>query len=392
MQSMRELSWQLRLAIVLSAIWLVVAATISIGDPNGTVAFLMLGALPIGFFWGGAWIWSGYRKQHVTAITLVPISSERIEEASIFSATFCRMVSIALTVSGLGIFYYAFTKTSVDPASKIGYLIGFYFWVPILVYVIWKDFFKKKKGVGILLLSASFLLISVYQSNSMLREAEEERQFLADAQNLMLKLMNGELVEREKLEDAGQYSPILFVLYDFLSGVFNDLKTLNTRFEKSGVAAMLSPQALGSPQQIEQSMKTLYELMAVVNHTEKKIAARYDEFPRQIDEANITTRIKAEFRTGAEAGIKIGRKSVAEFFVIERSLLETAVEMLGFMKEIQGQFKEKDGRLLFERQADLNKYNHYLHLIQALALKESEWRNRQLSTSAKEIELIGGQK
>lgn len=383
---MVELDWQRRLAIVLSVVWLVLAGAISSNERNSLMTFLILGALPMGFCWGFAWVWAGFRKHRATAVATAPVVDEPRPESSVASATLFRTLAIVLLVGGVGVFYYAFTRTSVEPAGKIGYLLGFYFWVPVLVYFVWKGTFKRRRGLGALLFSLAFLGIAFYQAHGMFREEEEAKQLLSKVQHMMLKLMNGELIERADLFNAGQYSSMLLVTHDFLSGAFSDFQTLNTAIENSGLETILSPQTLDDPPQLNAALITLQDLSPLVDRTAHQIAARYDEFPHQIDAADIPDSVKAEFRTGAEGGIKRGKELFTEFFNIQKNFLKTAVEMLQFMQTRQGRFKEQGGVLIFDSQADLETYNQYLQLIQAWALQESEWRNKQLSTSAKHVE------
>lgn len=218
---MTELSWQRRLAIVLSAIWLALAGAISADEHNALMVFLMLGVLPVAFCWGVAWVWSGFRKQR-TPTAAPPLDQQAAE--SVARATLFRWLAAIFLAGGIGVFYYAFANTGVEPAGQIGYLVGFYFWVPILAYVLWSGTFKKKKGVGALIFSVAFLGIAIYQAHGMLREEEETKQLLSKAQTMMLKLMNGELVERAELSNVGQYSSVLLVTHDFLSQAFGDFK------------------------------------------------------------------------------------------------------------------------------------------------------------------------
>jgi hypothetical protein len=62
---MPHLSWKTRLAVVLSAIWFLIALAIA-GTEKNTLAIIgVLGVLPLAFVWGIAWVWLGYRKQRI---------------------------------------------------------------------------------------------------------------------------------------------------------------------------------------------------------------------------------------------------------------------------------------------------------------------------------------
>lgn len=89
---------------------------------------------------------------------------------------------------------------------------------------------------------------------------------------------------------------------------------------------------------------------------------------------------------GAERGIKRGKAALSAYFKIQRVFIATAIQLLEFVKQRQGRFNRQGDQILFVSQAEANKYNEYLQRIQALALQESEWRNAQLSTSAKQLE------
>lgn len=380
---MGHLSWQKRLAILLSIVWLALIAAISRSESDSLTVLLILGVLPIALSWGIAWVWLGFRKSRSTVSAA---SVETIPDEPVSGATLYLWVAAILLTTGVGVFYYAFSNTDVEPVGKIAYLVGFYFWAPILVYVLWKSTFKKRKGAGLLLFAIAFLGIAIYQSQAMLREAEDTKRLLSKAQSMMLKLMNGELVDKSEISGVGQYSTVLLVTHDFLSQAMGEFQALNTKIEASGLETMLSPATLANPRAIAEAIAKLESLGSLIDQTESRIISRYDEFPRTIDSADIPYNVKAEFKTGAENGIKRGKAALSEFFKIQRVFTATTIEMLDFMRQRQGRFTRQGDQIRFENQEDANKYNEYLQLIQALALQEAEWRNAQLSSSAKQLE------
>ncbi len=58
-----EASWQRRLAIVLSFLWLAAIAAVGADERHGFALFLVLGLLPLAVIWGIWWVWSAYRRQ-----------------------------------------------------------------------------------------------------------------------------------------------------------------------------------------------------------------------------------------------------------------------------------------------------------------------------------------
>lgn len=61
---MTKIGWKMRLGIVLSFIWIALAAVISLDaqrSGDGIGAFIFLGVLPLAIAWGIAWIWIGFR-------------------------------------------------------------------------------------------------------------------------------------------------------------------------------------------------------------------------------------------------------------------------------------------------------------------------------------------
>src|SRR5687768_13459934 len=81
---MGEISWQKRLAIVLSAIWLALIGAFSRSESDSLTSFLILGVLPIAFCWGIAWVWSGFRRQRPTAPPAVTELRLRLSKNAVF--------------------------------------------------------------------------------------------------------------------------------------------------------------------------------------------------------------------------------------------------------------------------------------------------------------------
>ena len=61
---MRETKWPLRLAVVISVVWAVVAYALSYGDSSFSgAAFAVLGLIPLCVFWGIGWVLAGVFRQ-----------------------------------------------------------------------------------------------------------------------------------------------------------------------------------------------------------------------------------------------------------------------------------------------------------------------------------------
>ena len=380
---MTEIGWKKRLALVLSVLWLVLALVVSRGERDSFGTFLILGALPLAVLWGIACVWSCFRKNRPAVQTngIPPAQLDMpVPRAKLFTS-----LGLVLAAVAIGLLYYALSESQTFGAAKIGYMIGFYFWVPIAVYFIWKYQLGARKGRGVLLIGLAFLAVSGYESYAMLRETAEAKRLLAGAQGMMLKLMSGERVERSEVTGYGQFTPALLLMQDFVASVQTDFLALNQSIERSELETLLTPRVLRDPAAMSQAKRRLVSLRQQIDDTERRILAAYARFPSSIDHSDLPYRFKAEFRSGAERGVASGRASMATFFRIQRQFIDEALSLLTFLQQRKGSYAFRGDQILFAVQDDLNRYNGHIQKIQQLALQEAEWRNSQVATTAKQL-------
>lgn len=387
---MGDISWKTRLAIVLSVSWLAIAGAISASEPRAFLTFLVIGVLPIGIVWGIAWVVAGFRSQSRARLSDANETEEEKQEDS--RSTLFRFAALLLTIGSLSFLYNAINEAGIEPASKIGYLLGYYIWVPVLVFFAWKWLFKKRKGLYALLLAIAVLAISIHQAGAIRSEQAEAKLLQEKAVAMMLRLINGELIDRSELNEAGKYREVLLVTHEFVSGVFYDIDAFNRKIEASNPQTLLSPSTLTNPANLDAALVSVRSLVAALEQTQNRVIARYDSFPTEIQASQIPIEVKRSFQRGTDAGIIKGKDSINEYFSIQRQFLTAATEMLEFMKSRQGHFEKHGEQILFESHYDLNAYNQKLQKLNELALQEAEWRNMQISGGAREIERLQGLK
>lgn len=383
---MYQIGWKTRLAIVLSVVWLGLVAVVSRNESDSIGAILILGIVPLAISWGIVWVWVGFRKtrRKKLAPNLSPATTASVD-APVPRATLFLWLGATLTTIAVGVFWYAISTTGADAPAKIGYLLGFYFWVSIVVYFIWKRTFQKKEGMGVFLFSVAFLAVAGYESYSMFREWSDARRFLGETQTMMLKLLSGEQIERAQISGFGQYTPALLVTYDFVSTVQKDFESLNRAIEASELEQLLTPKTLRSQSAMARSQERLLSLRRHLDETENRILAAYDNFPKMIDGTTLQPYFKSQFKGGAERGIMKGKMSMSEFFRIQRAFTDEALSLLLFLQQKQNSYGFRDDQISFVSKSDLERYNKHIQNIQQLALQEAEWRNSQFSTSVKHL-------
>lgn len=383
---MYQITWKTRLAIVLSVVWLALAAIVSRSESDSIGVFFVLGVFPIAILWGFAWVWTDFRKARRPKST--PASSTvtlAAVDTPVPRATLFVWLGTILSTIAIGVFWYAISTTGTNALNKIAYSLGFYFWVPIVAYFVWKRSFQKKEGMGVFLFSVAFLAVAGYESYSMLRDWSDAKRFLGETQAMMLKLLSGEQIDRLQISGFGEYTPALLVTHDFFSLVQKDLESLTRAIEASELEQLLTPKTLRSQSAIAHAQERLLTLQKRVDEIENRVLAAYNDFPKMVDATSLRSYFKSEFKSGAEKGIMKGKISMSEFFRIQRMFIDEALSLLRFLQKNHSSYGFRGDQILFVSQSDLERYNRHIQNIQQLALQEAEWRNTQFATSAKQL-------
>jgi hypothetical protein len=271
--------------------------------------------------------------------------------------------------------------------DRIAYLVGYYFWVPIVVYFVWRSALKKRKGLGLLLFGVAFLAVSLYQSVTILHEVDDGKRFKSTLREMMLKFQQGAVLDDTQITNSGRYSPALVAVNDDYAKILSARHAFESALEAAKLETLLTPDALANPLLTDHSIATINSLRNAVDEADQSISKELDAIPHSAEA--LPDALRADFATGAERGTQNSKASISQFFQIERDFLNKAVELLDFANSRRGSFSLQKNRLLFGSQADLDRYNDYVSQIQDLARKEADWQKQAAATLNQAIGQLG---
>jgi hypothetical protein len=327
-----------------------------------------------------------------TATAARPLAASKLETDSDkgnSEARVYRSIGALLICAGAIFFGYAVSKLGAQAAGdRIAYLIGFYFWVPIVVYFVWRSAFTKRRGFGLLLSGVAFLAVTLYQSIAILGEVEDLRRLSSMLQLMVLKAQQGEVLDNSQISTAGRYSPALVAVNDHYARIFSAKHALDSKIQSAKLETLMTAETLQNPLLTDNAIFTLGSLLAAINDADSSISKELKEIPSS-GAAALPNEMRAEFERGAERGAKGSGAAFADYFRVERDLVTTATTTLKFVNSRRGYFSIRGNQLLFASRADLDIYNGYLSRIQQLAQRETDLQRRAIEKSNQTVRDLG---
>lgn len=248
--------------------------------------------------------------------------------------------------------------------------------IAVLLFLSTRVFNKK----GLLLIFSIIFLLGSFSSTgaTIVQNSINENKLNKAAKDKFISMCNDAVNEKEINEENfdksvyGHVTPFLSLTNDYFVKFQKHSNDISKNIDSLELHKILSASALSSTEEINNSKKKIADCRKIFDKHETE----YNELIENFTTSASTLELPKSFKNGMLEGFKKSqnetREKVSNFLEVEREILTNIDNILDFMLSIQGKYVVKNDRILFETEADLNKYNGYIKELQTLSQKEAD--------------------
>lgn len=256
---------------------------------------------------------------------------------------------------------------------KLAYILGFYFWIPIVAFFVWRGG-GKRKGVFAMTFAILFLAAAGYESYKMYDEVRLAKSAVRELRDLM-----GNAAARVDIapkqytkQQYQQLAPLLQFANDLAVESQKINQQMEVEIDQIGMPELFSREVLGTKQSMGRAQTKLIKIRKVLESHKASAVERFNDMRRQAQNLSLDLddTAKRAFLGGFNESDAVAEPLTMRYFDIQIEIVNTGYEMLEYVKRHRYTFKG-DG-LLFRTQAETDRYNQYRDRIMELALEESD--------------------
>jgi hypothetical protein len=237
--------------------------------------------------------------------------------------------------------------------------------------------FNKK---GLLLILSIIYLLGCFSSTgaAIVQNSLKENRLNKAAKDKFISICNDAVNQKEINEETfdksvyGHVTPFLSLTNDYYIKFQKHSNDISKNIDSLELHNILSASALGSTEEINNSKKKIADCRKIFDKHETE----YNDLIANFTTSASTLELPKSFKSGMLEGFKKSQnetgQKVSNFLKVERDILTNIDNILDFMLSIQGKYVVKNDQILFETEADLNKYNGYVKQLQTLSQKETD--------------------
>ncbi|NRT86365.1 DUF3053 family protein [Clostridium beijerinckii] len=237
--------------------------------------------------------------------------------------------------------------------------------------------FDKK---GLLLIFSIIYLLGSFSSTgaAIVQNSLKESKLNKAAKDKFISMYNTAVNEKEISEENfdksvyGHMTPFLSLTNDYFIKFQKHANDISKDIDSLELDKTLSASALGSTEEINNSKKKIADCRKIFDKHETEYNDLIVNFTTSASTLELPKSFKSDMLEGFKKSQNETREKITDFLKVERDILTNIDNILDFMLSVQGKYVVKNDKILFETEADLNKYNEYIKELQTLAQKETD--------------------
>jgi hypothetical protein len=190
--------------------------------------------------------------------------------------------------------------------------------------------------------------------------------------------------EKPKAENETQQ--FLALMREF----FNDLSTTQKDYlaalEKAGLDSLFDPERMAADQGFVNSRRVLSNSREAVEIYRNQAIKLFADFPKKLDNYKLSPLTKETFIDGYRRGIEKSGPLIKESWDLEVQCVGVMEQMLKHLETTRSRWVDSDGLFLFERDADLDKFNALLDELNSSVERQEEIQRLSQAESKKTFE------
>lgn len=176
---------------------------------------------------------------------------------------------------------------------------------------------------------------------------------------------------------------------EVFNGFINDLASLQNQYlrdlDKAGLQQLMDPDRIRKDTSFEQTRKILGDCRELANNVRAKGLEYLETFPKRLDGQNFSEKMKQEIREGYADGKKASLAKFTEMWDLELSTMDQMEAACEHLSKTREAWSAQDGQLVFNNDADLEKFNGYIKKIEENTARQTSLRDGSINEAMSEL-------
>jgi len=194
-------------------------------------------------------------------------------------------------------------------------------------------------------------------------------------------------VEEKPLGD-NETQQFLALMREFFNDLSTTQKDYEAALEKAGLDSLFDPDRMAADQGFVNSRRILSNSNEAVEIYRNQAIQLFADFPKKLDNYNLSQLTKETFIDGYRRGIEKSGPLIKESWDLEVQCVDIMEQLLNHLETNRARWSASDGLYLFERDADLDKFNALLDQLNSSVERQEEIKRLSQAESKKSFEKI----
>lgn len=177
-----------------------------------------------------------------------------------------------------------------------------------------------------------------------------------------------------------------------IQGYFKDMVAQQNNYleelNKAGLEVLLSADRISKKDGFEESYKMLADIRLVVKRNKDKAHQLIVGMPERIDQMDVAAATKASMKMGFNKNLGNTLPMFEENWKIETDIIELFADAIDLVRETQPHWEVQNGQFMFEKDADLARFNAIMEKVNQGAARQEEIRKKSMEAAASKFDSL----
>ncbi len=158
---------------------------------------------------------------------------------------------------------------------------------------------------------------------------------------------------------------------------------------KDGLEDLLDPDRVHNDKDFSQSMEIANKILNQIKHFEaKEQQLVFEDLPNHLKTLGLSASSEREALESYMKGLEKSLPQMKENWRLERHVLDQFVAIIAHLKATRDRWEPQDGYFMFEREADLERFNELMARVDDAVAKQEELRRASLANARAQLEQL----
>ena len=188
---------------------------------------------------------------------------------------------------------------------------------------------------------------------------------------------------------TGEVGKMEVVLKTMVNRMTAQRREYELELEAVGWSKVLDGERLKDDPTLSQSRVMLKQANDIVARYQSRTDSVYAQIRRDIENSDLTVSSKTSMIAGFDKTAEQGKAQAKELWSLETQVLHKIESVFDLLSARRGSWQIQDGRVMFQRQADLDLYNTYLTNVQSIVARQEQLQAAALKNTKDRLSQLG---